>query len=534
MKISRFTSSLNGRIHRCLAIISKQKNMNGLRLVVAVVLCLISFLQLFTQNRPTAYIVSPKREMRGIWVSTVNNIDWPSQPGLSAAQLKREVGAILDNVERMGLNTVFLQVRPASDAIYMSRIEPWSVYLTGRQGVNASSSGFDALHYWIDEAHRRGIELHAWINPFRVSQRVDMECSPLHVSRRHPEWIIAYGGKQYLDPGRPEARAYLLDVTRDILTRYDIDGIHFDDYFYPYPVRDEVFDDSLSFARNNPQHLLLAEWRRGNVDDVIRSVGALVKSVKPWAAFGVSPFGVWRNKDVDARGSDTRAGITNYDVLYANVTKWVEQRWVDYIVPQIYWESGHPAANFDVLSRWWAGLPHRGVHFFVGHAVFKINTGTKSWDNGMEMPAQIEKVRATAGLEGSVFFSYRQFNRDLLGLRAAMTERLYRQRALSPLELRENGATDIEISRLRFKRGKLTWQVDPKDRGRIRFFAIYRYRKGDDFDSSQSVALWDVVPDAEIELPASKSGRQKYVYRVAAIDLYRHEHPLSDKIVVRQ
>lgn len=508
------------------------KNMNKLRFSVAAILCLFSFLQLFTQTRETNFFEG-KREMRGIWVSTINNIDWPSEPGLPAEQLKSEACKILDRVKQMGLNTIFLQVRPSSDVIYQSAIEPWTVYLTGKDKLNVGG-GFDPLLFWVTEAHKRGLELHAWINPFRVTPKANYDCAPWHLSNTHPEWLITYAGKKFLDPGIPQARKYLLSVTSDILNHYDIDGIHFDDYFYPYPVKNEVFADSLSFAKYNPEHLTLHDWRRSNVDAVIESVGKQIHQTKPWVAFGVSPFGVWRNKADDKTGSDTRAGVTNYDVLYADVLKWIDKKWIDYIVPQIYWESGHPAANFDVLTDWWAKRPHNDVHIFVGHAAFKINTGQKSWANALEMPTQIEKVRASAGLDGSVFFSYRQFNRDLLGLDKAMAERLYRNRALSPLILNTH-SDDIEVKKIKRRSNTIYWQVDEEHQHEVRFYAIYRYQKGDNFDADRSNFLLDIIDKPQFSLRKNNGEEtSKFVYRIAVIDLYRHEHSLSPKITVRE
>ena len=506
-----------------------ERVMFTLRLAAVIVLCLFSVTQLYTQTRRfVAY--DAKREMRGIWVATVNNIDWPSSPGLSQEQIKREARNILDRVKRMGMNTVFLQVRPSADAIYRSDIEPMTSYIVGE--TDKLSHDFDALTYWIDEAHSRGLELHAWINPFRVTPKADFPCGQNHLSKTHPEWTITYAGRQYLNPGLPEARAYVARVVDDITTRYDIDGIHFDDYFYPYPVRGEVFDDNATYEQYRNAGESVDDWRRRNVNAVINYVSTLIKNRKPWVAFGISPFGVWRNKRDDERGSQTAAGITDYDILYADVVEWINRGWVDYVVPQIYWESGNKAADFDELTAWWAALACDATQVYVGHAIFKINAGNKAWENPSEMPQQIEKVRNDGRLSGSVFFSYRQFNRDIFGLEDAMRNNIYRSRSLSPLVMSRSDG-NITITNIRVRDNKIVWETRGAS-DQVRFYAIYRYRKGDDFDASRNTYLVDIVGDAEMPIPIPPtSDREKYYYRISAIDINRNEHPLSAKLSIK-
>lgn len=504
--------------------------MKPLRMAATLLLYVLSITQIFTQTR-YYNTQALKREMRGIWVATVNNIDWPSSPGLSNEGLMRETRAILDRVKRMGLNTVFIQVRPSSDAIYRSDIEPITSYIVANG--NDKLGTFDPLTYWIEQAHLRGLELHAWINPFRVTPKPDFPCADNHISKTHPEWTVEYAGKLYLDPGYAETRQYVVSIVDDIASRYDIDGIHFDDYFYPYPVKGATFDDSKSFAANNPTRLSLADWRRQNVDYVISEVHKHIKSIKPWLAFGVSPFGVWRNKADDSEGSNTRAGITNYDILYANVTKWIDKKWIDYVVPQIYWEAGNKAADFDELTKWWAARGKDKTQVFVGHAIFKINAGAKVWENPNEMPSQINKVRSNSGLNGSVFFSYRQFNRDLLGLENTLQDRLYKNQALTPLACPQSITDEITVTKLKRRGAKLTWDTDA-DSDAVRFYAVYRYKKGEEFDHDINTHLYDIVGTNEIALPRPQEAKTKYIYRVSAIDKHRREHPLSKRIVIKQ
>ncbi|HSV76056.1 MAG TPA: family 10 glycosylhydrolase, partial [Bacteroidales bacterium] len=239
------------------------------------------------------------QEMRGVWVSTVFNIDWPSRAGLDAAAQQAEAIAILDQAKSLGLNTVFLQVRPSGDAIYPSALVPWSRFLSGRQGQPTQPS-YDPLQFWIEQAHRRGLELHAWINPFRATTGLNDHLDPMHAMLRRPDWVVQYGNRNYLDPGLPEVRQHLLEVIAELITRYDIDGLHIDDYFYPYPVWGTEFPDTLSFRRfGNGNPATRNDWRRENINTVIRSIHNLVQQQKPWIKFGVSPFGVWRNRSTD-------------------------------------------------------------------------------------------------------------------------------------------------------------------------------------------------------------------------------------------
>ncbi len=487
-------------------------------------------LLLWAQKMPEELM---EREMRGIWVASVANIDWPSAPGLSEDALCREADAILDRSAAMGLNVVFLQVRPCSDALYRSSIEPPSYYLVGTN-FDAPLS-FDPLSYWIEGAHRRGIELHAWINPFRVTPKADFPTASSHIASRHPEWIIKYNNKLYLDPGIPEARQYVTKVVMDIVSRYDIDGIHFDDYFYPYPAKGEVFDDSKSFAEFNPLHMTQANWRRSNVTAVIASVSEEIRKSKPWVQFGISPFGVWRNKRDDAKGSDTKAGVSDYDVLYADILNWIDDSLIDYVVPQVYWEHGNKWCDFDVLQRWWGERSTDATKVFIGHAVFKINEGktpNAGWNARSEMPDQISKVRKNSKLDGSVYFSFRQFNRDILGFEDYLSYDFYRDKALQ-VPVTKGHADEITITRLERDGRTLTWDVEG-DTSQVRFFVVYRVPRAESEKIGANETILCIVDRPRVNLTVCRGKRQRYVYRVAAVDKYRVVHGLSRRITVRE
>jgi uncharacterized lipoprotein YddW (UPF0748 family) len=294
----------------------------------------------------SAQTFPPKFEFRAVWVATVANIDWPSKPGLSTEQQQQEVIDILNMHEKLGMNVIILQVRPTADAFYPSALEPWTRYLTGTPG-QAPEPFYDPLQFWIEECHKRGMELHAWLNPFRVALNHQQPLAGNHIAFQHPGWILKYGNSLYFDPGLPQTREFAAQVVKDIVSRYDVDAIHFDDYFYPYPLQED-FPDTASFAFYNrgffPEDK--ADWRRENVDIIIKMLNDTIKSVKPWVKFGISPFGVWRNIADDPRGSDSRAGATNYDHLYANIIKWQENGWIDYTLAAALLAGWSPAGRF--------------------------------------------------------------------------------------------------------------------------------------------------------------------------------------------
>lgn len=496
-------------------------------------LVLLAALAVATLARSQGAVESQLREMRGIWVASVANIDWPSTPGLSDAALKAEADAIISRSEAMGMNTIFLQVRPCSDAIYKSDIEPLTSYLVGAGGGSATS--VDWLQYWVDAAHAKGIELHAWINPFRVTPKADFACADNHLSKTHPEWLVKYAGKMYLNPGLPVARDYVAKVVMDIVRRYDIDGIHFDDYFYPYPSKGEVFDDSRAFADHNPKHLKIDNWRRSNVTAVISLVSDSIRAVKPWVQFGISPFGVWRNKKDDSSGSDTNAGVTDYDVLYADIVKWIDEDYIDYVVPQIYWEAGNKWCDFDVLEKWWGERATGNTKVFVGHAVFKINDGKvsgKGWNSRSEMPSQMAKVRKNEKLGGSVFFSYRQFNRDILGLEEYLSTDFYKDKALQQ-PVRRGEASPIEIRHIERDGRLLTWQAEG-DTSMVRFYMVFRAPRGESEAMGGNETIYSIVDHPYVYIPSGRGRRQRYAYRIAAVDKFRVIHELSRRVTVRE
>jgi uncharacterized lipoprotein YddW (UPF0748 family) len=273
-----------------------------------------------------------------MWIASVLNIDWPSKRGLEPSRQRAEFIRHLDRAKRFGLNAVIVQVRPAADAFWPSKYEPWSAYLSGSQG---RSPGYDPMAFMVAEAHKRNLEFHAWYNPYRAALTADRDrLAANHPARRHPDWTVVHDGKIYYNPGLPHVRKFVEDAVLDSVRRYDVDGVHFDDYFYPYPgSRNIKFDDADTYRKYGRGFRNLAAWRRNNIDLLVQETSARVHAVKPWVRFGISPFGIWRNRSTDPAGSDTR-GLQAYDVLHADTRNWVRKGWVDYIVPQLYWPMG--------------------------------------------------------------------------------------------------------------------------------------------------------------------------------------------------
>ncbi|WP_219838099.1 family 10 glycosylhydrolase [Paenibacillus sp. R14(2021)] len=350
--------------------------------------------------------------LRGAWVSTVFNLDWPTAASYGKQdQQKQEFTKLLDELQHMGLNAVFVQVRPAGDALYPSQLVPWSKVLTGTQGKDP---GYDPLAFMIEETHKRGMQFHAWFNPFRANTDAKIDTlAANHVAKQHPEWIVNSGGTIYINPGIPEARQHIIDAVMEVVSRYDIDGVHLDDYFYP---SGGTFDDNAAFLtyglfKNK------ADWRRNNINLFVQQLGSAIHDAKPAVKFGISPFGVWRNQSVDPTGSATKAGVTAYDNMYADVRTWIKSGWLDYVIPQIYWSLSFPAARYDTLTSWWSNeVRGTGVSLYIGHSPYKLGTNEAGWQDAHEITRQLDDNKQHPEVAGDVFFSAKDLRRNPLGI----------------------------------------------------------------------------------------------------------------------
>ncbi|MFE6285289.1 glycoside hydrolase family 10 protein [Streptomyces sp. NPDC057877] len=380
--------------------------------------------------RPTAG--AEQGEMRGVWLATVQNRDWPSAPGLSPTEQRAELTAHLDAAVRRRLNTVIFQVRPTADALWPSPYEPWSQYLTGTQGRDP---GWDPLGTAVTEAHARGLELHAWFNPLRVAAHTDpSRLVASHPARQNPGWVVPYGGQLHYNAGLPEVRAFVREAMLDAVEKYAVDGVHFDDYFYPYPVPGQSFDDDAAYDAHGGAFPDRAAWRRDNIDRLVRDMAADIKKVRPAARFGISPFGVWRNADNDPRGSDTRA-LQSYDDQHADTRKWVRENWIDYICPQLYWHIGNQAADYAKLVPWWAEVARgTGTQLYLGEALYRAGDPAQgsAWQDPAELSRHLTLAKDHPEVRGHVFFAAREVAADPAGAMARVVADHYQRPAGTP------------------------------------------------------------------------------------------------------
>ncbi|MEU4424972.1 family 10 glycosylhydrolase [Actinoplanes sp. NPDC024001] len=379
--------------------------------------------------------VRANRELRGMWLTTVYNIDFPSKPGLSEAQVRAEYLKWLDLAVAQHHNAIFVHVRPSGDAFWPSKFAPWSNFLTGR--LDGSDPGWDPMAFMVDEAHKRNLEFHAWFNPYRGTQPAPAgagadltKLAPNHPLRTHPEWRIAYPtgktSRLYFDPGIPEARKFVEDSMLEAVQKYDVDGVHFDDFFYPYPEKGEDFPDSASYAKYGAGKSK-ADWRRENVNTLIREMQQRIRQIKPWVKFGISPFGIWRN---GGEGSDTK-GLESYSAIYADTRRWVREGWLDYIVPQLYWTIGFDKADYAKVLPWWVRtVKGTNVQLYIGMADYRI--GEKGdWSDPAELDRQMQ-LNDKHGIQGQIHFSAKQIRGNKLGAVERYRSRHYASPALPP------------------------------------------------------------------------------------------------------
>ena len=456
----------------------------------------------------------PKREFRGAWIQCVNG----QFRGIGTEAMQKTLSYQLDELQKDGCNVIIFQVRPECDALYESKYEPWSYYLTGQQGV-APRPYWDPLAWMIEQSHKRGMELHAWINPYRAKTKVAHANASNHVVSQHPERCFEYDGLTLLNPALKENRDYICQVVTDILERYDVDGLHIDDYFYPYPTPGIPIPDNAYFRANSQGFTDIGDWRRNNVNLFIEQLWATIRTVKPWVKFGVSPFGIYRNVKNDPNGSQTN-GLQNYDQLYADVLLWVKNGWVDYCVPQIYWEIGNKAADYAELMNWW------NKHCTKTTLVIGEDIERTAKFNQMEQKMNIHAE--LPNIQGTVLW-YAKAAVDNVGNYGTQLRNVYwRYPALQPVmkhidnkapkKPRKVQVIDIEGQKVLF------WTA-PKGEGwkdAAAGYAIYRFGPGDKVDINDVTKLVTITNDTHYELPREEWG-SKVTYAVTALDRMQNE-----------
>lgn len=464
----------------------------------------------------------PKREFRAAWIQSVNG----QFKGQDEATMKRNLINQLEALQRAGINAIIFQVRPEADALYTSQLEPWSRFLTGVQG-EAPAPLWDPMQFMIEECHKRCMEFHAWINPYRVKTALANPLAANHVYHLHPEWFITYGNQFFFDPALPESRRHICMVITDILTRYDVDAIHMDDYFYPYPLKGMEFPDDASFARYGGGFDNRGDWRRSNVNLLIKQIHETVREVKPWVKFGVSPFGIYRNQKSDPLGSKTN-GLQNYDDLYADVLLWAREGWIDYNIPQIYWQIGHPAADYKELVEWWAKHAEDRP-LYIGQSVMNtVKNVDPANPNRNQMVAKMALQRAYQSIQGSCQWPASAVIENAGNYADALRSEYHRYPALPPVYHFIDNKAPGKVKCLKplwMEDGYVLFWTAPKYRDemdRAVNYAIYCFAEGEKVDLNDATRLVAVTANTFYKLPY-RDGKKKYTYVVTALDRLHNE-----------
>ena len=468
-----------------------------------------------------------KREFRGAWIQAVNG-QWT---GVGRDQMQRTLTYQLDELQKDGVNAIFFQVRPECDALYQSSIEPWSRFLTAQQGL-APRPYWDPLQWMIEQCHKRGMELHAWINPYRAKTKTTNELAQNHVAVRHPERVFSYDGQFILNPALPENRELICHVCGDIMRRYDIDGLHYDDYFYPYPVAGQPIPDQNDFARNPRGFKNIGDWRRDNVNLFVKQLHDTVRAVKPWVKVGVSPFGIYRNKRSSEIGSNTN-GLQNYDDLYADILLWVDKGWVDYCVPQIYWEIGNKAADYETLIKWWNQYCSKRP-LFIGEDVERtVKFADKNNPQSHQMNAKYNLHAQLSNVQGTVLW-YAKAAVDNVGNYGTMLRQVYwKTPALQPLMPWIDKKAPKKVKGLKmvdFGKGPmLMWQA-PKGKtwkDKTERYVVYRFPKGVRVDLNDASRIVAITSETFYELPTAT--KDKTTWAVTSLDRVSNESKAKKK-----
>lgn len=489
------------------------------RIVFSFMLCLFLITHCSSQ--------SPKREFRGAWVASVFNLDWPTTPTLNVDLHKERLTTLLDQLKTAGLNAIVFQVRPEGDALYASPYEPWSHWLTGTQG-NSPLPFFDPLEFAVAEAHKRGMEIHAWFNPYRVTTDPARTPASDHVSVQHPDWVIAIGTVRFLDPGLPGVRDHVSRVVTDVVRRYDVDGVHFDDYFYPYAPNQISNQDDATFANHARGFTNRPDWRRDNINIFIKQVYDSIQAVKPHVKFGISPFGIWKNGNPAGI-----IGTSAYDVLYCDAIAWLQARSIDYLTPQLYWRIGGPQ-DYSLLMPWWGdSVSANNRHLYPGHILGTFSTS--------ELPNQVRLNRVNPTAHGSVFFRAGLLVGNTLSLYDSLRTDLYKLLAIPPTLAWKDTVKPNSPANLRYEyiasRGQagLRWDVpSPSSDGDSAMrYVVYRFTtpsvQSVDFDNPASMFS---VEGTKQNIPPAINAGGPYYFAVSALDRNHNESTPTSLLMV--
>ena len=478
-----------------------------------------------------------KSEFRGAWIQTA----WQDRyQRMSPEQCQAYLTKLVDMLHDTGFNAVIFQVRPEGDAFYESQYEPWSRFLTGKQG-RSPMPVWDPMAFMIELCHERQMEFHAWINPYRMSASKTLVMDSQHLFRQHPEWFVRFDDKLYLNPGLPESRAFIRAVVSDIVSRYDVDALHMDDYFYPYPVPGKEFDDRETFAAYAPamgidttQPDAIGNFRRRNVDILIKTVGEDIKKLKPWVRFGISPFGIYRNQRTWEGGSAT-GGTQCYDDLYADVLLWARSGWIDYVIPQVYWEIGHKLADYSTLVKWWSDNVPESCHLYIGQSIERSLDGLATDSKTPSLPQshrhfaqKLGQAYGAGNVKGNCYWYAYQIEDNKFGVRDYLRNSVFQYKSLLPafdnLDKKAPEKVKSIDATLANHQLTLTWKVKETDdyAQRPKYFNVYRFAKGEKAkvsDCSHLIAQTNepTFVDKNVELPNT------YTYIITAVDVFNNE-----------
>lgn len=469
----------------------------------------------------------PKRELRSAWITTFTNLDWPSKRGLTSTQQKAEFVNIVNEFEENSINAVIGQVRASSDAFYNSELSPWSEWLTGKQG-QAPDNGFDPLAFMVKECHDRNMEFHAWFNPFRAISHVKFSSVAAdHITQKKPEWFFKYGNTVYYNPGIPEVRKYICDVVREVVKNYDIDGVHFDDYFYPYTIQGQEIPDDTQFKKYHRGCDNLDDWRRDNINLLIQEVAQVIKDEKAHVKFGVSPLAIWRNHKQDPKGSFTNSGQSSYDNLYCDTKLWIEENWVDYMAPQLYWSTSNQYANYNHLINWWTKHNY-DRHIYVGHALYKLNPKDRHSFKTSELVKQVDISRKNGKVDGNIYFRAKAFVGNHQNFQKTMSESIYKYPSLVPAMTWIDSVAPSKPLKLKakVKDDKITikWKA-PKYEAKndsAAYYVVYRFDEEEVINTKLSNKILSIQKSLTF-VDSTANVANCYKYAVTAVDRLHNE-----------
>jgi uncharacterized lipoprotein YddW (UPF0748 family) len=463
----------------------------------------------------------PKRELRAAWIATVGNIDWPSKSGLSSDEQKAEFIYLLNLMQMANLNCAIVQIRPSADAFYPSALEGWSKYLSGTEGMPPTPY-YDPLQFMVEACHERGMELHAWFNPYRALVDAKKNNKPYHhPTHTNPEWFFNYGGKKYFNPGVPAVRTFFLNVIKDVVSKYDIDAVHLDDYFYPYKIGKQDFPDQKTYLQYGQGFYNKDDWRRNNVTQLIKELNQSIKAIKPYVKIGISPFGVWRNIANDPDGSYTTAGVQNYDDLYADVLLWQRNGWIDYLMPQLYWERGHKAADFITLLEWWNRHTYnRGM--YIGLGAYQMHQNKKpQWQSSQEIAEQIVANRTAANIAGYSLYSANCLLKNKYGIVQTLQYNSNNAKAIIPaMKWMDSIAPKAPTAKIILGQNGLATIKLLQQSQDANCFVVYQFLKNESININNAKAIIAIQGKDNFVLPTNF---KQYQYVITSLDRAKNE-----------